>query len=90
VKDLKALPKGLLWVFCRDLPKNLTESELSDWLYSIGLDIPESNISVKENKYDQSALVAVPREVLVMLLNWAINGGAIGGHQVGFEALKNS
>jgi hypothetical protein len=88
MKDLRNLPKGLLWVYCNHLPDTLTEEEFSDWFYNLGVDIPETHISLKANACGaMGAILAIPRPTLVTLLNWAINDTKLGGKPVRLQKL---
>lgn len=81
------LPSGLQWCRFNCLPSNITADEFREFLLERGLDIPTENISVlnysgKYQDIGSSAMVALPKHVLVTLVNWALDGAELRGKKV--------
>jgi hypothetical protein len=87
---MRRLPKGPQWIMFNRLPSNLTEEVFQEFLLRHGLHIPVDHISVKEYRLGTTAMVAVPSEILPMLITWAINGSTLEGYEVTAEMLAHS
>jgi hypothetical protein len=93
----KQLPTGI-WLQFNGLPPGMTDAEFQGFLTQRGLHIPLENINVRQGKTDDritgsgrhsqkigcdsSAKISVPREVVIALLTWAINGEKLRDHDV--------
>lgn len=78
----KTLPGGE-FVYFKNLPASTTDESLSAYLRERGLDIGPERIGVKVFDSDwmrqptASAIVSVSREVVVLMVQWVLNGDPI-------------
>jgi hypothetical protein len=85
---MRKLPLGLPWVYFNRLPDNLSEEQFQKYLSKQGLDVAIENISVKNFPGGKSsAMVAVPKEIVLQLIMWALNGTKLQGMEVNGELL---
>jgi hypothetical protein len=78
----KTLPKGT-WMFFNQLPSYATEQDVRTFFYEVGLDIPLECISVRNfGSNGSNAKISISNEMTLLLVNWAINGAKMQGHDV--------
>lgn len=81
------LPSGLQWCRFNRLPNGVNVDEFRAFLCERGLDIPTENISVmnyngKHEDIGSSVMVALPKHVILKLVNWALQGDELRGRKV--------
>jgi hypothetical protein len=79
------MPRGF-WFHLNHLPIGTTNESLSEWLASIGINIPVDHIDCKPNRSgSQSATVCYPQSTAIDLLKWALNGQLFNGQTISPE-----
>ena len=77
------IPQGKLkpgtWIFVGNLTPETTEETLSEYFCGCGLSISPEDISLRNRGFCCTALVRVPAAVVVMLVEWALNGRLLDG-----------
>jgi hypothetical protein len=85
----KKLPGGVdnCWVWISNLPGDLTDFELKDFFAERGFEIPLANISLKIFVPGKctGALVAVPKQILLDVMNSQLCPDKLRGHGVVVE-----
>jgi hypothetical protein len=81
------LPAGAL-LHLAPLPKDMTEDQLSDFLYQHGMDVPPNYCSVKVGEKYSSAMISIPTETTGDLLRWALDHAATDGQEIVVEISK--
>lgn len=93
MSERKDLPSGV-WLYFRGLSPTTTDERLSEFLCERGLIIGPEAISVRVSNADPTrepsagAFVSVPRETVVDMLLWVLNGDAIEGRVPHVELAK--
>jgi hypothetical protein len=82
-KNWKEMPEGT-WIWFGGLPVDITDETLSAYLRERGLEIGPERIGVR--RFDQSthtptagAMVSIPREEVLIMLDWVTNRAPIDG-----------
>jgi hypothetical protein len=82
-EDLKALKIGT-WIHLKKIPAQTTKQELASFLRAHDILVDESCISIKslDKARCASAVVSIPREAIIHLVNLEIDGDLLKGFPI--------
>jgi len=83
------LPPGE-WFFLPNLGLDTTAESLSAWFEERGMWLPPTHIAVKSYSHCTSALICIPKDTILTLLFWVIDGQLFNGAPVMPELSKRS
>jgi len=93
-KNWKTMPEGT-WIWFGGLPVDITEEKLSAYIRERGLEIGPERIGI--TRFDKEtytptagAMVSIPREEVLIMLDWVLNRAPIDGKVPRLELARSS
>jgi hypothetical protein len=77
----KSVPSGY-WIHLKNLPAETTDSQIAEHFCKCGIPITEEWASVRAYPTNATAVVSIPKEELLALVEWALHSQDFAGRKL--------